>query len=72
MGKYLDLSSLIDTEPPISEVLVLVENEDIQREFWERLDGEFFREFVEGYCKQHDIAIMKKIIDEAYETCEET
>lgn len=71
MGKYLDLSSLIDTEPPISEVLPLIDDEDIQREFWERLDEEFFRDFVEGYCKQRDITIMKKIIDEAYENCEE-
>lgn len=67
MSKYLDLSSLIDAEPPTCEVLPLIEDEDIQHEFWSRLDEDFFREFVESYCKQIDIAIMKEIIDEAYE-----
>lgn len=71
MGKYLDLSLLIDTEPPTSEVLSLVEDEDMQYEFWSRLDEEFFREFVESHCKQNDITIMKKIIDEMYEAPEE-
>lgn len=68
MGKYLDLTSVIDVEPPVSEVLPLIENEDLQNEFWQRLDERFFRDFVEDYCKQQDIEIMREIIEEAYQS----
>lgn len=68
MGKYLDLTSVIDVEPPVSEVLPLIENEDLQSEFGQRLDERFFRDFVEDYCKQQDIEIMREIIEEAYQS----
>lgn len=68
MGKYLDLTPVIDVEPPVSEVLPLIENEDLQNEFWQRLDERFFRDFVEDYCKQQDIEIMREIIEEAYQS----
>lgn len=68
MGKYLDLSLLVDVEPETSEVLSLVEDEDLQFEFWSRLGREFFEDFVKAYCKQPDIEIMKEILDEM---CEE-
>lgn len=68
MGKYLDLTSVIDVKPPVSEVLPLIENEDLQNEFWQRLDERFFRDFVEDYCKQQDIEIMREIIEEAYQS----
>lgn len=66
MNKYIDLGSLIDVEPPVSEVLALVEDEALQNEFYERLDEDFFREFINGYCKEYDIVLLKEIIDEAY------
>lgn len=68
MGKYLDLTSVIDVEPPVSEVMPLIEDEDLQNEFWQRLDERFFRDFVEDYCKQQDIEIMRMIIEEAYQS----
>lgn len=68
MGKYLDLTSVIDVEPPVSQVLPLIEDEDLQDEFWQRLDEKFFKDFVEDYCKQQDIEIMREIIEEAYQS----
>lgn len=68
MGKYLDLTSVIDVEPPVSEVMPLIEDEDLQNEFWQRLDERFFRDFVEDYCKQQDVEIMREIIEEAYQS----
>jgi hypothetical protein len=68
MGKYLDLTSVIDVEPLVSQVLPLIEDEDLQEEFWQRLDGEFFKDFVEDYCKQQDIEIMREVIEEAYQS----
>jgi len=64
MGKYIDLSSVIDVEPSVSQVLNLVEDEDLLSEFWQRMDEDFFRVFVKDYCKDSDIRIIKKIIDE--------
>lgn len=64
MGKYIDLSSVIDVEPSVPQVLNLVEDEDLLSEFWQRMDEDFFRVFVEDYCKDSDIRIIKKIIDE--------
>lgn len=66
MGKYIDLGSVIDVEPPVSEVLPLIEDEDLQREFWERMDEDFFRDFVEN-CGEQDIDLMKKILEEMSE-----
>lgn len=68
MGKYLDLTSVVDVEPPVSEVMPLIEDEDLQNEFWQRLDERFFRDFVEDYCKQQDIEIMRGIIEEVYQS----
>lgn len=64
MGKYIDLSSVIDVKPEVSHVLNLVDDADLQDELWQRLDVEFFKEFVEGYCKPYEVEMMKRIIDE--------
>ena len=60
MGKC----TVIDVEPEVSQVLGLIEDEDLLSEFWQRMDEDFFRVFVEDYCKDSDIRIIKKIIDE--------
>lgn len=64
MSKYIDLSSVIDVEPNVSQVLNLVEDTDLQDEFWQRLDEDFFKEFIEDYCRPDEVKMMKKIIDE--------
>nr|DAV04276.1 MAG TPA: hypothetical protein [Caudoviricetes sp.] len=64
MAKYTDLSLVVDVEPEVCEVLPLIEDDDLQYEFWQRMDEDFFRVFVEDYCKDSDIRIIKKIIDE--------
>lgn len=64
MSKYIDLCTVIDVEPEVSQVLGLIEDEDLLSEFWQRMDEDFFRVFVEDYCKDSDIRIIKKIIDE--------
>lgn len=66
MSKYLDLSSVIDVEPEVSHVLNLVDDTDLQDEFWQRLDVEFFKEFVEDYCRPDEVEMMKRIIDDKY------
>jgi hypothetical protein len=66
MSKYIDLSSVIDVEPEVSHVLNLVDDADLQDEFWQRLDVEFFKEFVEDYCRPDEIEMMKRIIDNKY------
>lgn len=66
MSKYLDLSSVIDAEPEVSHVLNLVDDADLQDEFWQRLDVEFFKEFVEDYCRPDEVEMMKRIIDDKY------
>lgn len=66
MGKYIDLGSVIDVEPPVSEVLALIEDEDLQKEFWERMDEDFFRDFVEN-CGEQDIDFMKRVLEEVSE-----
>lgn len=53
MGKYIDLCTVIDVEPEVSQVLGLIE--DLLSEFWQRMDEDFFRVFVEDYCKDSDI-----------------
>lgn len=67
MSKYIDLSSVVDVEPEVSHVLNLVDDADLQDEFWQRLDVEFFKDFVEDYCKPYEVEMMKKIIDEIYQ-----
>lgn len=43
MAKYIDLSSVVDVEPEVCEVLPLIEDDDLQYEFWQRLDEGFFK-----------------------------
>lgn len=63
MGIYLDLSSVIDVEPPVSQVLSLIEDDDLQNEFYQRLDEEFFKDFVYNYCvKNGSIDMMREIL----------
>lgn len=66
MAKYIDLSSVVDVEPEVSHVLNLVDDADLQDEFWQRLDVEFFKEFVEDYCRPDEVEMMKRIIDNKY------
>lgn len=42
MGKYIDLCTVIDVEPEVSQVLGLIEDEDLLSEFWQRMDEDFF------------------------------
>lgn len=60
MAKYIDLSSVVDVEPEVCEVLPLIEDDDLQYEFWQRLDEEFYP------CKP-DIfeKTYERVIDEA-------
>lgn len=46
MAKYIDLSSVVDVEPEVCEVLPLIEDDDLQYEFWQRLDEGFFKDFL--------------------------
>lgn len=46
MGKYIDLCTVIDVEP---QVLGLIEDEDLLSEFWQRMDEDFFRVFVDAH-----------------------
>lgn len=66
MAKYIDLSSVVDVEPEVSHVLNLVDDADLQDEFWQRLDVEFFKEFVEDYCRPDEVEMMKRIINNKY------
>lgn len=67
MEKYIDLSSVVDVEPEVSEVLRLIEDDDIQYEFWQRLDTEFFKDFLCNYCNEKDIKIIQEIVNEIIE-----
>lgn len=67
MSKYIDLASVIDVEPEVSHVLNLIEDSYLQDEFWQRLDEDFFKDFVEDFCRPEDIDMMKEIIEEAYQ-----
>lgn len=64
MAKYIDLSSVVDVEP---EVLPLIEDDDLQYEFWQRLDEEFFKDFLCNHCNESDLSMMKEILDEVIE-----
>lgn len=64
MGKYIDLCTVIDVEPEVSQVLGLIEDEDLLSEFWQRMDEDFFRVFVEDYCKPD---IFEKTYEEVAE-----
>lgn len=64
MAKYIDLSSVVDVEP---EVLPPIEDDDLQYEFWQRLDEEFFKDFLCNHCNESDLSMMKEILDEVIE-----
>lgn len=67
MAKYIDLSSVVDVEPEVCEVLPLIEDDDLQYEFWQRLDEEFFKDFLCNHCDQTNLSMMKEILDEIIE-----
>lgn len=67
MAKYIDLSSVVDVEPEVCEVLPLIEDDDLQYEFWQRLDEGFFKDFLCNHCNENDLSIMKEILDEIIE-----
>ena len=64
MSRYLDLIDLIDVQPLTTEVLKLVEDEDLAEEFRLRLDEEFFRNFLKDNCSRQDIEIIKKVMSD--------
>lgn len=55
MAKYIDLSSVVDVEPEVCEVLPLIEDDDLQYEFWQRLDEGFFKDFLCNHCNENDL-----------------
>lgn len=67
MAKYIDLSSVVDVEPEVCEVLPLIEDDDLQYEFWQRLDKGFFKDFLCNHCNENDLSTMKEILDEIIE-----
>ena len=67
MAKYIDLSSVVDVELEVCEVLPLIEDDDLQYEFWQRLDEGFFKDFLCNHCNENDLNIMKEILDEIIE-----
>lgn len=67
MAKYIDLCTVIDVEPEVSQVLGLIEDDDLQYEFWQRLDEGFFKDFLCNHCNKNDLSIMKEILDEIIE-----
>ena len=67
MTKYIDLSSVVDVEPEVCEVLPLIEDDDLQYEFWQRLDEGFFKDFLCNHCNENDLSTMKEILDEIIE-----
>lgn len=71
MEKYIDLSSVVDIEPEVSEVLRLIEDDDIQYEFWQRLDEEFFKDFLCNYCNEEDIKKIWQVANEMIEDADE-
>lgn len=64
MAKYIDLSSVVDVEPEVCEVLSLIEDDDLQYEFWQRLDERFFKDFLCNHCNEIDLSTMKEALDE--------
>lgn len=67
MAKRIDLSSVVDVEPKVCEVLPLIEDDDLQYEFWQRLDKEFFKDFLYYHYNESDLSMMKEILDEVME-----
>ena len=64
MAKYIDLSSVVDVESEVCEVLSLIEDDDLQYEFWQRLDEGFFKDFLCNHCNENDLSTMKDEIIE--------
>lgn len=71
MAKHIDLSSVVDVEPEVCEVLPLIEDDDLQYEFWQRLDEEFFKDFLCYYCNESNLSMIKEILDEVIEDSED-
>lgn len=67
MARYVDLSSVVDIEPRVCEVLRLIEDDDLQYEFWQRLDEKFFKDFLCNHCNESDLSIIKEILDKIIE-----
>ena len=67
MARYVDLSSVVDIEPRVCELLRLIEDDDLQYEFWQRLDEKFFKDFLCNHCNESDLSIMKEILDKIIE-----
>lgn len=67
MARYIDLSSIVDIEPRVCEVLRLIEDDDLQYEFWQRLDEKFFKDFLCNHCNESDLSVMKEILDKIIE-----
>lgn len=67
MARYVDLSSVVDIEPRVCEVLRLIEDDDLQYEFWQRLDEKFFKDFLCNHCNESDLSTMKEILDKIIE-----
>lgn len=72
MARYVDLSSVVDIEPRVCEVLRLIEDDDLQYEFWQRLDEKFFKDFLCNHCNESDLSIMKEILDKIIENYGDT
>lgn len=67
MAKYIDLSSVVDVEPEVCEVLPPIEDDDLQYESWQRSDEEFFKDSLCNHCSEGDLSTMKEILDEIIE-----
>lgn len=67
MAKYIDLSSVVDAKPEVCEVLHLIDDDDLQYEFWLRVDEGFFKDFLCNHCNKNELSIMKEILDEIIE-----
>lgn len=67
MARYVDLSSVVNIEPRVCEVLRLIEDDDLQYEFWQRLDEKFFKDFLCNHCNESGLSVMKEILDKIIE-----
>lgn len=67
MGRFFDLSKVIDIESYTHEILNVCEDEDILQEFNNRLDKDFFELFLKDYCTDDDLVIIKSLIDPLFE-----
>lgn len=61
MAKYVSLNPVIDIE--VCEVLSYIEDDDLQYEFWQRLDEQFLKNFLCTYCNENEIKVIREIAD---------